>query len=561
LYSSSKIIYINGKIYTVDEKQPWAEAMVICDEKFIFVGSNEEAKKYYGSNAEIIDLEGKFVLPGFVEGHCHPAYSAINSNGVNISECNTVEQYFEEISLYIKGNPGIEVIRGYGWDVSLLEHQKFDRVILDKITENIPIVITEKAGHQYWVNTRVLILANVNSDTNSLISEGHFCEDENGDLTGIVQGLEAMSFIDKAIPSLTVNDYENAIVKFISEANKAGITTIHDASLGYDKMFDAYINLANNEKLNAKIRLAAAINSESEGGKWDEQIEKFLKIRNACNIKNILKLTTIKFFIDGMLDDYTALLEEPYADKPETKGEASFDIERLKEIFALADKYGFQIHTHAIGDRAVRYTIDACEYAEKINGKRDSRHKPGHLGIVNDKDFDRMKDLGMIPVFTTFWIEREDYHNKIERVRLGEERADKAYPIKSCIDKGIKVACGSDAPIVITKKPVEVQFSPIMAIQQGITRCHPMRDYNDTNYILGPSERLTLEEMIRTYTIDSAYAIFMEDIVGTIEEGKHADLIIIDRNMFELDKGEIYKAQILETIFKGKTVYKRDIDL
>jgi len=280
--------------------------------------------------------------------------------------------------------------------------------------------------------------------------------------------------------------------------------------------------------------------------KGDSQVPEIVA---ACNDQQdpLFQITGAKVFVDGVVEGGTAYLLEPYAHKPDFRGEPLWEQESLNALCSAVDREKRQIHIHAIGDAAIRMSLDALAVAKDLNGRRDSRHLITHLHVVNYDDIPRFAELDIVGVPQPFWHVKGEYFWGLEAVYLGRERAEKEYPLKSFLDAGVTLACASDYP-------VQVPSPPLLAIQLGITRCIPGE--TDPNEILGPNERMSLEDMITGYTINGAYANFVENDTGSIEVGKKADLVVLDRNLFDIPETEIADTNVLLTLFEGKAIYR-----
>jgi predicted amidohydrolase YtcJ len=261
----------------------------------------------------------------------------------------------------------------------------------------------------------------------------------------------------------------------------------------------------------------------------------------------LFQITGVKVFVDGVVEGGTAYLLKPYAHKPDFRGEPLWEQEKLNALCRAADREKLQIHIHAIGDAAIRMTLDALAYAREHNGSRDSRHLITHLHVVDYTDIPRFAELGIIGVPQPFWHAKGGYFWELEAKYLGRERAEKEYPMKSFLDAGVTLASASDYP-------VQVPSPPLLAIQLGVTRCIPGE--TDPNEILGPQERMTLADMIASFTINGAYANLIENETGSIEVGKKADLVVLDQNLFDIPAEEIGNVKVMMTMFEGKAVYR-----
>jgi predicted amidohydrolase YtcJ len=321
-----------------------------------------------------------------------------------------------------------------------------------------------------------------------------------------------------------------------------GITTVHDAYLDAgSNETEAYRKLESNKILRIRFRASLYINPE----KGVDQIQYLIYERNK-NKGPLFQTNSAKIFIDGVVEGSTAYLKEPYKHQPNNFGELLWNIDSLNKMCSALDKEKFQIHVHSIGDAATSVTLFAFTFAEFQNGKRDSRNSITHLQLVDKLDIKKFKELGVVAVPQPFWFSKDDYYYNIQVPYLGQKRADEEYPMKSFFDEGVVVASSSDYPVTIPCNPLE-------AIQYGITRS----EFNTTNSseILWPEERVTLEQMIRSFTINGAYANFLENETGSIEVGKKADLVVLDKNLFEIPVNEINQAKVIMTIFEGEEVF------
>jgi predicted amidohydrolase YtcJ len=324
-------------------------------------------------------------------------------------------------------------------------------------------------------------------------------------------------------------------------AARAGITLVHDA------MLDAETTTAFNELAEAgqlTMRFRGSITFEA-----DQDIQPQVKLMLAEREENIhpyFQTLSAKIFVDGVIEGGTAYLLEPYAHQPEFRGEPIWDPELLKETCNALENEKIQIHLHVIGDAAARITLDALEYAREIHGERDSRHSVTHLHLVDPADIHRFKDLEIVGLPQPFWFKVDDYYDELALPYLGQERADKQYPMQSLIESGVIMASGSDFPVTIP-------FDPVIAIQTGVTRNSV--ESSETR-VLWPEERSSLEDLIRSFTYNGAYANFLENEIGSLEAGKKADLVVLDKNLFEIPQEEIASTKVLLTLVDGNVVFQ-----
>ncbi len=537
------LVLKNGYIYTVDSLKTIAEAVAVREGKIIFVGKDADVEKFIGNSTKVIDLKKKLVLPGFIDSHCHPAYGAAHQLfDVMLNGLKSVKEYQKAIKDFADAHPNDKFIKGRGWVNTLFGKTGPDKKIIDEVVKNIPVIISDDGGHAKWVNSKTLELAGITKDTKD--PEGGIIErdPQTGEPTGTLRE-NAADLVSHLFPDYTVEQLEEAILHYQQMAASFGITTSHDASVDVDgNDFNAYKNLEEKKKLAMHFCASLYVDPEKDL----DQIKPMIKDREKCKGK-LFRINSAKIFIDGVVEGSTAYLKEPYKHLPDSYGEYLWKTDKLNEMCAGLDKNKFQIHVHSIGDAATAVTLDAFEYAASQNGKRDSRNSITHLQLVDEKDIKRFKELGVVAIPQPYWFAKDDYYYKIQLPYLGRERADKEYPMKSFFDAGVVVASGSDYAVTIP-------CNPLNAIQIGITRSQ--LDVNDPDEVLWPEERVTLEQMIKSFTINGAYANFLEKETGSIEVGKSADMIVLDKNLFEIPVNEISKAKVMLTIYNGRETFK-----
>jgi predicted amidohydrolase YtcJ len=391
-----------------------------------------------------------------------------------------------------------------------------------------------------WVNSVTLERAQITKDTPN--PEGGRIERDpkTGEPSGTLRET-AFKLVATVIPDYNLGERKNALLAYQDMATRVGITMSHDAMLG-PRAIEAFNALADEGKLKMHFRGSVALDPDLDLG---PQIERVIAERSKNTHPNFQTLAA-KVFVDGVIEGGTAYLLDPYAHKPEYRGEPIWSPSLLNDTCLALDKAHLQIHLHVIGDAATSITLDALELAQKINGERDSRHLVTHLQLVATEDIQRFAQIGAIGVPQPFWFKVDEYYSELALPYLGKERADKQYPMQSFIDAGVTMASASDFPVTIP-------FDPLIAIQTGITRS---KSNGSSEEVLGPEERTSLEEMITSYTYNGAYANFLEKETGSIEIGKQADLVVLEQNLFEIPVNEIADVEVLLTLVGGKEVYR-----
>ena len=540
LNSSSILLLRNGSICTVHQDQPWAEAIVIQDGLIKYVGPKKGADLFINPGTQIIDLEGKMVLPGFVDAHSHASQAMDLIGNISLYSGENLVDYLQSIAEYIEKNPNRKYYRGSGWSDTYFTSRGPDKKSLDDLLPDRPIALISYDGHSMWVNSTTLEQAGVNWETKDPNGGRIERDPVTGEPSGTLRET-AFKLIEDVIPEYSLEERKNALIAYQKMAAEAGITLTHDPMLDTESV-TAYNELAREGKLKMRFRGSITLKADQE---LKNQVDLVLA-EKARNTHPYFQILSAKIFVDGVIEGGTAYLLEPYAHQPNFRGEPIWDPESLNEVCALLDKEKIQIHLHVIGDAAARITLDAIEYARNKNGKWDSRHSITHMHLVDQADIPRFKDLDVIGLPQPFWFKVDDYYDELALPYLGRERADRQYPMQSLIDAGVVMASSSDFPVTIP-------FDPLIAIQTGVTR----KSIQETeNRVLGPEEKSSLEDLIRSFTYNGAYANFLETEVGSLEVGKKADLIVLDQNLFDIPEEEIAQAEVLLTMVEGNIVYQ-----
>ncbi len=552
--SQADVVFTNGRVYTVDNQQPWSEAVAVSNGRFTAVGNAADISACIGPQTNVIDLGGKMVLPGFIDSHAHVSCTTNETASLEMFHLESLEDYLDAVREFATNHPEHEVIYGGGWHNDLFPPTGPVKKDLDAVVSDRPVCLMSEDGHFDWVNSKAIEMAGISKDT--VAPAGGIIEKDP--LTGEPSGTfreTARDLIQNVLPPFTVDQIKGSIRNFMQEAASVGITTVHDPLLilpdadgqliGFGagrNNIQAYAEMARDSELTVRVRGTVLTDPTLDA----DQVQ---AIKSVCEQQDnpLFKMTGIKVFVDGVVEGATAFLLEPYAHMPDTCGEPLWDLDNLKSLFAEAARERLQIHIHAIGDAAIRMSLDALEHARSTHGTLDSRHLITHLHILDRTDIPRMAALNVIGVPQPFWFVKGDYFHNLEARYLGLERAEKEYPMKSLKDAGILLAGASDYP-------VQVPSPPLLGIMLGVTRCEPGE--TDPNEILGPEERMTLEEMIACFTINGAHANFLEHETGSIEVGKNADMVVLENNLFEIPATEIANTKVLMTIFEGQSVYR-----
>lgn len=544
----ANLVLLNGTIYTVNKKVDWdkqpQEAIAINGKRIAYVGNNSGALDLIGPESRVINLQGKMVLPGFIESHMHPTNAVFLMSGVILVNAKTSDEYLKLVKTYAMEHLNASVIRGLGWIHGAFGPNGPTKEILDSIVPDKPVVLVNIDVHSIWVNSKALEMAGITKDTPD--PEGGVIErDSEGNPSGTLKEPSAMNLVISKLPPLSNEEIMQGLVKVLDMASGYGITTTSDCFIANEELMKFYSNLDKEGKLNVRIR-GEQFCDPKLGVK---QVSALVAERNNYS-SYLLCMKTAKLFIDGGSEAHTALLLEPYANRPGFKGTPIWDPKTFNETIAALDKAGFQIEVHSVGDSAVRMTLNAYENAMKENGKRDSRHKVAHVILLSPQDLPRFKALGVIPVLSPNWFYYDSNYKTNNLPNLGPKRAEHMYPMKSIVDSGATVAIGTDFPA----GGDYLTMNPLDGIRTGIVRLPLAQDTNVTKP-LWPEEKVDLKTLIECATINGAYTAFLENETGSLEVGKMADLIVLDKDLFKLPPEDINKARVLNTILEGREVY------
>ena len=547
------LFFENGIIYTADENNSIIQSLAVKDGIIVFAGSEKEGKTHKKNAAEIIDLKGGMLLPGFIDGHIHTITPAF-FDFILFADTD-IPSVLHSITRYIEENPNQEIYYGYGFNVGIFEGEELDKGAkkerLDKICPDKPVIIYALDGHSIWLNSKAFEYCNITKNTIAPAG-GEIVKNSRGELWGSVRN-SAMALVPD--PVLLPDKLSEVMQHFQSLLNSLGYTSIMTVpGNGYmGVVWDGYRQLEQDGLLTLRVRGAEIIKPWT----FNEDVAKIKELRKTYN-SDLVKLTAAKLFADGILGDRSAYLLQPY--QQGGRGAPIWTQDDLNHAYTVLNSEGFQIHTHAIGDAAVKMVLDAAGYAKSVTAGLDCRNVITHLQLVDAVDFPRFKGLDVIPVLQPFWhFKQPGGWNPIEYAVLGE-RAEIEWPLKSFADKGAKLVFSSDFPA--TNVP-----HPFYALEIGVTRNLPdaaaygapadITDLDDPTYLLNSQERLDVMSMIRGYTVNAAYSIFEEEVTGTLEVGKSADLIVINQDLFNIDPLKISDTKVLKTYFKGKQVYNR----
>jgi predicted amidohydrolase YtcJ len=547
---SADLVFVNGAVYTVDAARRWAQAVAVRDGRIAAVGSDADIEELVGAKTEVIDLGGKMLLPGFQDAHVHPPASGVDMLLCDLHDAADLDDYRRLIREYADTHPDTEWILGGGWAMDVFPGGTPTKDLLDDIVPDRPVYLPNRDGHGGWVNSKALKIAGITRDTPDP-RDGRIERDALGEPSGTLHE-GAQSLLDDHAPEPTDAEWEQGLLTAQAYLHSLGITAWQDAIVGGSyPTLDAYIAVAGRDELTARVIGALW---------WDrhrglEQIPELIESRARGTVGRF-SATSVKIMVDGVCENFTAAVLDPYLDAhghpTDNRGISFVDPEVLKQAVTRLDAEGFQVHYHSLAERAVREALDAVEAARRANGPSDNRHHLAHIQVVHPDDIPRFRALNAVANAQPLWAAHESQMDDLTIPFLGEPRWTWQYPFQSLVRAGAVLAMGSDWSVSSPDPLQEIH----VAVNRVMPEDYPHRVDNRDAFL--PDERIDLTTAIAAFTMGSAYANHLDEVTGSIEEGKYADLVVVDRNLFAYPQSEISRAEVVLTLVEGERVYVAD---
>lgn len=533
---SAETVFVDGAVYTVDENRSWATAVAVNKGRIVYVGDSEGAEGLIGADTRVINLEGRMLLPGFHDSHVHPMAAGTRIFRCQLADLSWPEPVLDAIRKCATGLEAGEWFRGVGLDDALFENGSLNREMLDEILPENVAVITNRSGFDIWTNSPGLRAVGI-SATSAEPKYGTIIRDvATREPTGVLLG-PAGADLYNMIPPPPADKLRESLRNATEMAHRFGITSANEASVEAQH-WEAYVQAEEAGELELRVQGSQRWDRERGMEQLQEMVERRDKAPGAR-----FRADAVKFFLDGNLEHRLAALLEPYDQFPDDYGELAFDAQTLNAIATRLDAEGFQLHFHAVGDAAVRQALDAIEAAVEANGPLDRRHQVAHLVLIDPADLPRFAELSVVADFQALWAKDDD--NRVgDATLLGVERAGRLIQIRSMLDSGARVVLGSDW--------ISESMDPLFGIQVAVTRQPVGADAPPWL----PRERISLEEAIAAYTINGAWLARQDELTGSIEVGKAAELVVLSDNLFEVDARGIESARVELTMIGGKVVYE-----
>lgn len=545
------IVITSARVYTVDDIMPWAESIAISDDRIAAVGSDETTALLIGPDTRVIDGRGRLLLPGFVDSHTHIFAGSFSAQRINLSLADNLEKLEEFLYAIKDQNPGDEAIYARGWQNHIFPKDGPRKELLDKIFGDRVIVLGSVDGHSTWFSSKALEVAGVDASTPDPEPGVSFFERDpvSGELLGTAREA-ASGLVTRKVISFEREAYKEALQRWLPQAAAAGLTTVFDAGASAPTQEEAYRILAELEDSDElTLRVYGSVGYQFGD---DDPSARLLEYREKYS-GDYYHPYSVKLYADGVPEGHTAFLLEPYVDQPDSVGEPMIKPDRMTELIVDSFERDVPVHVHAIGGAAVRMTLDAIEAAREATGKYDVPAAIAHMDFVSAEDIPRFAALNVVAQTSIQWAAADPSYDNIGGF-VGMDVVEEAYPVRTLIEAGAVQSFGADWPAAAYLSTYE----PLTLLEVAVTRQLPGELEMP---VRKRSERLTVDEAIKSLTIRSAIQLDAEDEIGSLEAGKKADLILLDDDLFEMPTHEIHKARVALTIMDGRIVHEDDTGL
>jgi predicted amidohydrolase YtcJ len=538
------LILRGGRIATMDRDRTVADAVAVRDGRIVGVGSDTSIAPWIGPRSRVVELRGRSVTPGFGDAHVHPVTSGIGMLRCDLQGLRGLDAYLETVARYAVAHPDAPWIVGDGWSMADFPGGIPDRADLDRVSPDRPVYLESRDGHTAWVNSAALAAAGIDAHTPDP-DGGRIERDVDGRPRGALQE-SAMRLVERLLPETTADELIAGLRLAQAELHALGITHWQDASVRPEVAELAYTALAGRGELTARV-IGALLWDRTRG---TEQLDELVERRARTAIGRYAP-TSVKLFVDGVIESFTAAVLEPYLDaagRPTAeRGTSQIEPDALRAAAVALGAQGFQAHFHAIGERAVREALDAVEAARRANGPDDTRPHIAHIQVIHPDDVPRFARHDVIANAQPYWAVHDSQMDELTIPFLGPERTTWQYPFRSLLAAGATLAMGSDWAVSTA--------DPLIEMEVAVTRVSDAHRGDRAPFL--PDERLDLDDALAAFTEGSAWVNHLETRLGTIEVGKTADLAVFDRDLFDRGAGAIGETRVVATFIDGVAVHER----
>ncbi len=537
------LVLIGGRVATMDPARSWASAVAVRDGRIVAVGGDTAVRPLIGPGSRVIELRGRTVTPGFGDAHVHPLHGGLARLRCELHGQRGLDTYLATIATYAASHPDVPWILGGGWSMDDFPGGVPGRAQLDRIVPDRPVLLSSRDGHSAWVNSKALEVAGVTAETPDP-ADGRIDRDADGQPVGALQE-GATDIVERLAPATAADELLAALRFAQAELHSLGITTWQDAIVTPEVEEPAYVTLAGRGELTARV-VGALWWERSRGA---EQIDELVERRTRTAVGRYAP-TSVKIMQDGVLENFTGAVLDPYLGPDgratANRGLSQVEPEALKGYVARLDSLGFQPHFHAIGERAVREALDAVEAARAANGRSETRPHIAHIQVIHPDDLDRFRELGVVANAQPYWACHEGQMDNLTIPFLGSERSTWQYPFRSLRAAGATLAMGSDWSVSTA--------NPLLEMEVAVNRVSDASRGTEPPFL--PDERLDLVDALAAFTAGTAWVNHLEREVGSLEVGKAADLVVLDRDLFDRGAGAIGEARVVGTFVDGRPVFE-----
>ena len=541
---AADLVLLGGRIETMDPQRSRVAALAVKDGRIAALGTDPEMRSWIGPRTRVIDLRGRTVAPGFGDAHVHTVSSGLERLRCDLSDLRGLDRYLEAAVRYAAAHPDEPWIVGGGWSMADFPGGIPSAADLDRVIPDRPIYLESRDGHTAWVNTRGLEVAGITSTTVDLVG-GRIERDADGRPVGALQE-NACALVSDRFPPPTTDQLLEALRIGQRTLHEVGVTHWQEANVGTDEEDIAFPTLAGRGELTGRV--VGALGWDEMRG--PEQVPELVERRTRTTAPRYAP-TSVKFFADGVIESMTAAILGPYLDlaghPTAERGTSILEPAAFGEAVAAVDAAGFQTHIHAIGDRAVRESLDAIEVARRRNGPSPNRPHIAHLQLIHPDDIGRFCELEVAANAQALWAVLEDQMELLTIPLLGPERSRLQYPFASLLRTGARLVMGSDWSVSTC--------DPLAQIDVAVNRISEEHRGQKPPFV--PEERISLEAALEAFTGGSAWVNRLDDVVGSIEVGKMADLAVLDRDLFDRGAGQIADSRVVATFIDGVAVFER----
>jgi hypothetical protein len=536
-------VILHAKVYTVSAQRPSAEAVAIRGEKILAVGSEKQIAAYRGASTNVIDAKGRMLLPGLTDTHTHFTEASFRLQQVSLDDAKTLAEYQARIKDYADAHPTAPWILGGGWTYPVFGATGLpDKKYIDQVVSDRPVFLIDYNGHTFWANGRALQMAGITRDTPNPPNGEIVREQKTGEPTGALKETAAGDLVGHLIPKPTREETLEALRRGIQYANSLGLVRVHSAG-GDTASLELLSQLRRQNQLSLRFYVANFIDPPELTSAAVDAMEQARQIYH----DEWLDAGTCKFMLDGLIETHTATMLAPYANDP-SSGPINWDPVKYKQAVLEVDRRGFQIFTHAIGDRAIRIALDVFQQMREANRHLDARDRLEHIEDPSVDEIPRFGNLGVIASMQPLHAYPNDSMLHVWSANVGPERAKQAFPWHSILSGGGHLSFGSDWPVVTLNPWPALQF----LLTRETTEGAPAGGWH-------PEERLSLAQAIDGYTLGGAFAGRRERTEGTLEAGKWADMILVSQDLFQADRQQIGQTKVLMTMVAGRVVYQSQL--